>query len=125
MIKVIIGFITTFFIIYIVPIVVYGIFSNILGIKTPEGVSPFQFLISVFISKVGVAIAITLLFYFSKNIFYDKWLLYAFIWWLMFLFSEIGQAVGPNYSWAYAIAGIISEIIYLPLSVFILRLIIR
>lgn len=125
MVKVLIGVISTLFIIFIIPFVVYGIFSNVIGIKTPEGVSPSQFLFSVLISKVGTAIAFTLLFYFSKNIFYDKWLLYAFIWWLMFIFNEVGQAVGPNYSWNYAIAGVISETIYFPLSVFILRLIFR
>lgn len=125
MIKVLIGVISTLFIIFIIPFVVYSIFSNVFGIKTPEGVSPSQFLFSVLISKVGTAITVTLLFYFSKNIFHDKWLLYAFIWWLMFVFSEAGQAVGPNYSWNYAIAGIISETIYFPLSVFILRIIFR
>jgi hypothetical protein len=125
MVKVLIGAISTLFIIFIIPFVIYGIFSNVFGIKTPEGVSPSQFLISVLISKIGVAIAITLLFYFSKNIFYEKWLLYVFIWWLMFVFSEVGQAVGPNYSWNYAIAGVISETIYFPLSVYILRLIIK
>jgi hypothetical protein len=34
----------------------------------------------------------------------------------MFIIGEIGQAISPNYSWKEALAGIISETIYLPLS---------
>jgi hypothetical protein len=34
----------------------------------------------------------------------------------MFVFGEIGQSIGPNYSWKEAVAGVISETVYLPLS---------
>jgi hypothetical protein len=50
---------STFFVlavIYIIPIIVYGILSQILGIKMPEG-SPTAFLLSVLVSKIGTAIA--------------------------------------------------------------------
>ena len=33
--------------------------------------------------------------------------------------GEIGQTIGPNYTWKEAIAGILSETIYLPLSAYI------
>lgn len=121
--KILIGFISVVFIIYIIPFLVYGLFSSIFGLKTPEGVSPVQFLISIFIAKIGTAAAITLFFHFTKEIFYEKWLLYVFIWWILFLFGEIGQAIGPNYSWMDAVAGILSETIYLPVSVYTLRFI--
>jgi hypothetical protein len=35
---------------------------------------------------------------------------------MMFVFDEIGQAIGPKYSVPEAVAGIVSETIYLPLS---------
>jgi hypothetical protein len=38
----------------------------------------------------------------------------------MFILGEIGQAIGPNYSWKEAILGIISEIVYVPLSAYLI-----
>jgi hypothetical protein len=35
---------------------------------------------------------------------------------MMFVFDEIGQAIGPKYSVQEAVAGIVSETVYLPLS---------
>ena len=43
-------------------------------------------------------------------------MLYACLWWLMFIIGEIGQAIGPQYSWKEAVAGIISETVYWPVS---------
>jgi hypothetical protein len=106
-------------IIYIVPFLVYSIFSAVVGLKPPEGASPAQFLVSVLVSKIGTAIAFVWIFYIARNSISGQWLLYAFIWWLSFSIGEIGQAIGPNYSWTDAIAGIISETVYFPLSAFI------
>jgi len=86
----------------------------------PEG-SPLMFLLSVLVSKIGTAIAFVLIFYFARNTFGSNWLLYAFIWWLMYIIGEVGQAIGPNYSWKEAIAGIISETAYFPLSAYIIH----
>lgn len=38
---------------------------------------------------------------------------------MMFVFDEIGQVIGPKYSVQEAVAGIVSETIYLPLSAYI------
>ena len=84
-----------------------------------------MFLLSVLVSKIGTAITFVLIFYFARNSLSSHWLLYAFVWWLMFAIGEIGQAIGPNYSWEYAIAGIISETIYLPLSAYVVSLLIK
>lgn len=111
-------------IIYIVPFIVYAIFSAIAGLKTPKG-SPLRFLLSVLVSKIGTAIAFVLIFYFAQNSFRDNWLVYAFIWWLMYIIGEVGQAIGPNYSWKEAIAGVISETIYFPLSAYIIHWLIK
>lgn len=116
--KTILSIVLTLAIIYIVPFLVYAIFSAVAGLKPPEGASPLQFLVSVFVSKIGTAIAFVLIFYFARNSLSGRWLLYAFIWWLMFVIGEVGQAIGPNYSWKEAIAGIISETVYFPLSAF-------
>jgi hypothetical protein len=106
-------------IIYIVPFVVYGLGSVLAGLKPPEGVSPARFLISVFVSKLGTAITFVLIFYFAREALRGRWVLYAGLWWLMFIIGEIGQAIGPHYSWKEALAGIISETVYWPLSAFV------
>ncbi len=117
--KVILSIVLVLAIIYIVPILIYGLASVVAGLKTPEGASPAQFLISVLVSKIGTAIAFVLIFYFARSSLSGQWILYAFIWWLMFAIGEVGQAIGPNYSWKEAIAGILSETIYLPLSAYV------
>ncbi len=106
-------------IIYIVPFLIYGLASVVAGLKSPEGASPARFLVSVLISKIGTAIAFVLIFHFARNSFSGQWILYAFLWWLMFVMGEIGQTIGPNYTWKEAVAGILSETIYLPLSAYV------
>ena len=114
--KLILGTALVLSIIYLVPFVVYSLGSAVAGLRTPAGVSPKQFLISVFISKIGTALAFVLIFHFAYSAFAGQWLLYAGLWWVMFAIGEIGQAIGPNYGWKESVAGIISETIYLPLS---------
>ena len=120
MAKVFLSIILVLAIIYIIPIIVYGILSSVGRLKMPEG-SPLMFLLSVLVSKIGTAIAFVLIFYFARNSFGSNWLLYAFIWWLMYIIGEVGQAIGPNYSWKEALAGIISETAYFPLSAYIIH----
>ena len=117
--KVLFSFVLVLAVIYIVPFLVYGLASVVTGLKPPEGVSPARFLISSLVSKVGTAIAFVLIFYIARSSLSGQWFLYAVIWWLMLIIGEIGQAIGPNYSWKEAIAGIISETVYLPLSAYI------
>ncbi len=117
--SVILSIVFVLAIIYIVPILVYGLASAVTGLKTPEGVSPTRFLISVLISKIGAAMAFVLIFCVARDSLRGQWLLYALLWWLMFAIGEVGQAVGPNYTWTEAIAGVISEAIYWPLSAYI------
>jgi hypothetical protein len=119
--KTILSIVLTLAIIYIVPFLVYGVFSAVAGLKLPEGASPVQFLASVFVSKVGTAIAFVLIFYLARSSLSGRWLLYASIWWMMFVIGEVGQAIGPNYSWKEAIAGSVSETIYFPLSAFVIN----
>ena len=119
MINVILGVFFVLAIIYIVPFLIYGLASVMAGLKSPEGASPARFLVSVLISKIGTAITFVLIFFFARNSLSGQWMLYAFLWWLMFVMGEIGQTIGPNYTWKEAVAGILSETIYLPLSAYI------
>jgi len=120
MYTILISILSTLAIIYLVPSVLYGIASSFWGLKTPDNASPAVFLTSILISKIGVAIAFVLIFYFSYPYFDNNWLLYSFIWWIMFVFGEIGQAITPNYSWKEAVIGILSETIYLPLGALVI-----
>jgi hypothetical protein len=54
-----------------------------------------------------------------------QWVLYAGLWWLMFVIGEAGQAIGPDYSVQEAVAGAISETIYFPLSGLIVSWLVR
>ena len=118
--RVILSIVLVLIIIYVVPLVVYGLATVVAGLKSPEGASPTQFLMSILVSKIGTAITFVLIFYFTYNVLNGQWLLYAFLWWIMFVIGEIGQAIVPNYTWKEAIAGIISESIYLPLSAYLI-----
>ncbi|UCH11612.1 MAG: hypothetical protein JSU61_06900 [Fidelibacterota bacterium] len=113
--EVTIAVLLVFAIIYFVPFLVYGPLSAAGWIMQPEG-SPASFLLGVLVSKIGTAVAFVLIFYFAREVLGDRWLLYGFLWWLMFVIGEVGQAIGPNYSWREALAGMISETIYCPLA---------
>ena len=119
MANVVLSIVLVLIIIYVVPFLVYGLGSAVAGLKTPEGASPVKFLISVLVTKIGTAITFVLLFYFARSALSGQWLLYAFVWWLLFVFGEVGQTIGPNYSWKEAIAGVLSETVYLPFSAYL------
>jgi len=123
--KVTLAAVCVLVIIYVVPFVVYGVFTLVADLKPPGGVSPAQFLLSVLVSKVGTALAFVLIFFFGRGSLNGRWVLYAAIWWMMFLMGEIGQAMGPNYTWKEALAGIISETVYFPLSAFAVNRLLR
>jgi hypothetical protein len=101
--------------IFTVPIVAYGALSRLTGLQTPGG-DPWMFLGSVAVSKLGTAIAFVGIWVIGRDTLGQQWALYLGLWWGMFVLGEVGQAIGPNYSWQEAFAGILSETIYLPLS---------
>jgi hypothetical protein len=115
----------TLLIMYVVPFLVYGGFSALAGLEPPSEVSPERFLLSILVVKLGLSIAFVLLYYFGLPSWAASWRRYAFIWWLMFLFAEIGQAIGPGYSWTEAVAGIIAEIVYCPLAALVVAKVLR
>ena len=106
-------------ILYIVPFLVYGVFAARKLVKEPEPGSVRAFLLSVFVQKVGHAIAFVGIFHVARDSLSGQWILYAFLWWLLFVIGEIGLAIGPNYTRAEAAAGVIAETVYLPLAAFV------
>jgi hypothetical protein len=103
---------------YVIPFGVYAAFSALGGLRAPPG-SPIRFLLSVAVSKLGHALAFVLLFRMADAAFAENWPVYALIWWVMFAIGEVGQAIGPSYSWKEALAGLISETAYFPLGAWI------
>lgn len=114
------SFIFTLIIIFIVPILIYALFTSLFGLKEPE--KKLNFFIGVLLQKVGTAIGFVSLFYLGREYFLDNWLLYSVVWFAMFAITEVGQAFMSNYSRKEAIAGIISEAIYFPLSAYVIAL---
>lgn len=108
----------TLAIIYVVPFVIYAGMSAAGWIETPEG-PPAAFLLGVLVSKAGTSLAFVLLFYLARNDLDGHWLLYAAIWFGMYALGEVGQAIGPDYSWPEALAGIVSEAIYFPAAAYL------
>lgn len=109
-----------FLTIFIVPIVVYGIISKLTGLQ-PPGEDPFAFLAGVAVSKLGTALAFVGIWLLARDDLAGQLWIYVALWWVMFVLGEIGQAIGPDYSWSEAFGGIVSESIYLPVSGLILR----
>ena len=110
------AFLSTLVIMYVVPLPVYGLMSAIGWVEMPDEGTPGQFMISVLVVKIGVALGFVLLLRAASGVFAPRWLLYGAIWWLMFAIVEIGQAIGPNYSIGDAVGGVIAEVVYFPLS---------
>ena len=116
--DILLGCIITLIIIFVVPILVYGLFTSFFGLKEPE--KKLKFFVGVILQKVGTTIGFVVLFYLGREYFLDGWLLYGLIWFAMFALTEVGQTFMPNYSKKETVAGIVSEAIYFPLSAFIL-----
>ena len=117
------GFLSTLVIIFIVPVIIYGIFSKLLGIQEPE--KKGVFFIGVLIEKIGTTIGLVGIFTIAKDFFLEHWLSYALLWFLMFAITEIGQIFLKQSTKKEAVAGVISEAVYFPLAVFVLTLLIR
>ncbi len=125
MLKLILSIFLSLLIFYFIPFAIYGSVSAFTGLKLPDDASPVQFLVSVLVIKIGIAIAFVLVFYFARVSLRDQWLLYALLWWLMFVFGEIGQALSPSYSWTEALLGIVSETLYVPFAAFLTNRLLR
>lgn len=109
-----------FLTLFVVPVLVYGALSQLIGLQ-PPGEDPAAFLTGVAVSKLGTALAFVGIWLLARDDLSGQLWAYVGLWWLMFVLGEIGQAIGPDYSWTEALGGIVSETIYLPVSGLILR----
>ena len=114
--RAILAFLSTLVIMYIVPLPIYALMSAMELVEMPDEANPGQFMLSVLVVKVGVALGFVWLLRFGSPVFAARWVLYGAIWWLMFAIVELGQAIGPNYSIGDALGGVFSEAVYFPLS---------
>jgi len=105
-------------IIYTVPILVYAAFASFWGMAVPPG-SVTIFLTGILLSKAGTAAAFVGLYALARPRLGRRWIPYAALWYAMFIAGEIGQAMGPGYTWREALAGGISETVYVPLAAWI------
>lgn len=103
--------------IFIIPIFIYGLFASHLGLDEPE--KKMRFFIGVVIQKIATTFGFVVLFVMAQGSLNDQWLAYGLVWFAMFAVTEIGQTYLTDYSKKVAIAGIISEAVYFPLSAFI------
>lgn len=114
--RLFVAFVPTLAIMWIVPLPIYGVFSTLGALEMPEVGSTARFFLSVSVIKIGFALAFVLLFDLASATLAGRWWPYAAIWWLMFALLEAGRAIGPGSSVPFAVAGVISEAIYFPLS---------
>lgn len=105
-------------IIYIVPFLVYGGASALGGIELPTETAPQRFLLGVLVTKLGTAVAFTVLLGLTSAVWGDRWPLYGLIWFAMFAASEVGDGISGRSSWREAWLGVLSEAIYAPASAF-------
>lgn len=113
--RIVLSVIAVFVTIFVVPVLIYGALSSAIVIQVP-GTGPVAFLTGVAVSKLGTAIAFVGLWLMVRYDHTDRIWTYVFFWWLMFVAGEFGQALGGGYGWPEALAGILSESLYLPVS---------
>ena len=119
MAKFIFAILLVLLVIYVVPFVVYGVASVIGDLRPPTSASPGKFLVGVLVTKLGTAIAFVSIFSVNKAAWGPRWLLYALVWFVMFAFSELGEAISARTTKPEAMLGVVSEAIYTPLAAFI------
>ena len=117
--KPILAVVVTFVTIQVVPFIVYGAMSAISGLEPTGVANPGLFIAGVAISKLGTAIAFATLYWVVLDTMGRRWFLYAIPWWTMFVATELGEALGTDYTWMEAIGGIISETVYTPLASYV------
>lgn len=117
--PIVLSFVLVLTVQYFVPFIVYSMFTLTAGLKPPVDKSPIMFILGIVISKLGITAAFVLIYLFTLPYFQIHWLVYAVLWWALFVSDEIGKAIGPKYTWKEAMAGSVSHTITIPLSVLI------
>lgn len=105
MMDLVLSFLITLVIIFVVPVFVYGVFSALGGLKEPD--KKLSFMLGVLLQKIGTAMGFVGLLHLGGAGLADKWLAYSLVWFVMFALTEVGQVVMSDYSKKEAVAGII------------------
>lgn len=116
--DIVLSFIVTLVITFIVPIIIYGIFAKLTELKEPE--KKLSFFAGVLIQKIGTSAGFVTLYTFNLTQNSERWLIYSLIWVAMFAIVEIGQGITSRSPKAEVVAGIISELIYFPLAAYVM-----
>jgi len=114
-----------FVIFFVVPFPFYAGLAALTGLEPPEGASPAVFMLSVTVQKLGHAVVFVLLFEAVRSVFQTRPMRYAAYWWVLFVINEVGMAIGPEYSWTEAAAGVLAESIYFPLAALVTSRLLR
>ncbi len=123
--KILLSVVVTFIIIFVVPFPFYAGLAYAGLVEHPEEASAATFVLGVLVSMMGTAIAFVLIFCVARSLFTTRWGTYAFLWWLMSVIHEVGQSIGPGYTWMEGIAGVASETVYFPLAGFVISRMLR
>ncbi len=105
------AFLLTYLAMWLVPIPVYGLFAVFGWIQMSDARDPLSFYLGVSVIKAGFAFGFVGLFPRTGS-----WRNYAVTWWVMFAALELGQVAGQTNPLSFAVAGILSEAGYFPLS---------
>jgi hypothetical protein len=118
-VKLIMAMLLVLVVIYVVPFLLYGGASVLWDLRPPTSASPSRFLFGVLVTKLGTAFAFVAIFAVSTATWGPRWMLYATLWFVMFVFSELGEVVSGRWTTLDAVLGVVSEAIYFPVSAFI------
>lgn len=86
---------------------------------------PFGYLAGLALSRLGMALAFVGLWLMVRYDQVERIWTFVFFWWVMLAFYEVGQAIGPDYSWLDAVSGLVAASISLPLSGLIVTRLLR
>lgn len=123
--RILLASIAVFLVMFVVPFPFYATFEALGWASLPEPESPGAFMLSVVVMKAGIALGFVMLYSFSAASWQGRRWAYAGIWWLMYAIIETGQAIGPGYGIGEAVAGVLSEAVYFPLSAWIVERVLR
>lgn len=110
-------------VIYLVPFVLYGVVSRFAEMPSPQDVGPARFLSAILLSKLGTAVAFVAVLSVARDVWADRWPLYALLWFVMFAATEVGDLVSGRSTPAEAVVGIVSEAVYTPVAAWLAVLI--
>lgn len=109
-------------VIYVVPLALYGAASRFVAMPAPAEAGAARFLIGVLVTKTGTAAAFVGSYWLASPAIRGREGLFAVLWLVMFVASEVGETLSRRTTSTEALIGMISEGIYVPISVWVVGL---